>query len=105
MPTKYVPSIIQAGEAKCYLCGKPYNVGLVVHHAIPGTGNRKICTELGLTVYLCNPCHKDLHDRGIGYKEIQADAQRAFIKQQMKKGISEDIARDYWYDRFKKFYD
>ena len=100
---KYVPSIMQTGEAKCYLCGKKYD--LVVHHAVPGRGNRKICTELGLTCWLCNPCHEKLHDQGIGYKEIQADAQKAFIANQKKKGFSEEVAKSIWYERFLKFYE
>ena len=106
MPRKsnYVPSIIQT-KCECYLCHEGMESGLEVHHAIPGRGNRKICTEWGLTVWLCPKCHRDLHDHNIGYKEIQADAQRAFIREQKKKGLSESVAREIWYDRFKKYYD
>ena len=102
--SKYVPSIMQ-GKTECYLCHVPMSAGLEVHHAIPGRGNRKICTELGLTVWLCSMCHRKLHDYNIGYREIQADAQRAFIEDQKKKGLPESVARDMWYERFKKFYD
>lgn len=100
---KYVPSIVQTGPVKCYLCGKPTD--LEVHHCIPGRGNKKICTELGLTCWLCRKCHADLHDRGIKYKEVQADAQKAFIADQKKKGLPESVARDMWYSKFLKFYD
>ena len=105
MPRKnnYVPSIIQTGAAKCYLCGKQY--GLEIHHAIPGRGNRAICTELGLVTWLCEKCHRDLHDKGIGYKKIQADAQKAFIADRKKKGLPESVAREEWYSRFMKFYE
>lgn len=102
--SKYVPSIMQTGVAKCYLCGKQYGV-LEVHHAIPGNGNRKICTELGLMVWLCPKCHEDLHIKNIGYKKIQADAQKAFIADRRRKGFPESVAREEWYSRFKKFYE
>lgn len=102
MKSKYVPSIVQ-NTAQCYLCGRLTDLEL--HHCIPGRGNRKICTELGLTVWLCRRCHADLHDRGIGYKKVQEDAQKAFIKKSKKQGLTEDIARSIWYERFKKFYD
>ena len=104
MPRKsnYVPSIIQA-KVECYLCHKQGELEL--HHAIPGNGNRKICTELGLWVWLCPKCHRDLHDHNNGYKKIQADAQKEFIKAEMKKGLPESVCRDVWYERFRKFYD
>lgn len=106
MPRKsnYVPSIIQT-KCECYLCHKGMESGLEVHHAIPGRGNRKICTEWGLTVWLCPKCHRDLHDHNIGYKEIQVDAQKSFIREQKKKGLSENVAREIWYSRFMKFFD
>jgi len=105
MPRKsnYIPSIVQTGEVKCYLCGRK-DLGLEVHHCIPGRGNRKICTDLGLWTWLCPKCHRNLHDHNVGYKEIQADAQKAFIAEQKKKGLAESVAREIWYERFKKFY-
>ena len=102
--SKYKASIMQ-NKVECYLCHAPMSKGLEVHHAIPGNGNRKICTEFGLWIYCCPKCHRNLHDHGVGYKEVQADAQRAFIKDQKKKGLPESVARDMWYERFKKFYD
>lgn len=103
--SKYPPSIMESGEAKCYICGAPWQRGLEVHHAIPGRGNRKICTEWGLTVHLCNKCHDRLHDESVEYKRIKADAQRAFIKDRMRQGYPEDACKEMWYERFLKFYD
>ena len=80
MANKRVPSIMETGEAKCYICGAPWQRGLERHHAIPGRGNRKICDEWGLTIHLCSDCHRKLHDESVEYKKIKADAQRAFIK-------------------------
>lgn len=104
MRSTYKPSIIQT-KCECYLCKADYRNGLEVHHAIPGRGNRKICTDLGLTVWLCPNCHRNLHDKGIGYKEIQMAAQKAYIVSEKKKGIPEEVVRATWYERFMKFYD
>ena len=101
---KYIPSIMQTGEPECYLCHKK-NPPFELHHAISGNGNRAICTELGLWIWLCPKCHRDLHEKNIGYKEVQADAQKSFIKNQRKKGFTEEVAREIWYERFKKFYE
>ena len=104
MKNNYKPSIMQT-KCECYLCHKGPESGLEVHHAIPGRGNRKICTELGLTVWLCSKCHDNLHNHNIGYKEVQAAAQEAFIKDMKHQGYPVDIAREEWYRRFLKYYD
>ena len=101
---KYKPSIIQFGEPECFLCHKKYPP-FEIHHAVPGRGNKGICTELGLVVWLCPMCHRNLHDHNIGYKELQIAAQRAYIEEQKKIGYPEDLCRDMWYERFKKFYE
>lgn len=98
----FKPSIMQT-KCECYLCHKPYTVGLDKHHAI--AGDHKPCDDLGLWVWLCRECHTKLHDQLIGYKEIQADAQRSFIGNELKKGRTEEEARKIWYERFFKFYD
>lgn len=102
--SKYVPSIIQTGPAKCYVCGRQ-GCELQIHHAIPGRGNRGICTEWGLTVWICPRCHERLHDESVEYKRIKADAQKAFIKDRMKQGYPEEACKEMWYERFLKFYD
>lgn len=100
--TKYPQSIMQT-KCECYFCHKTYDLDR--HHSVPGNGNRKICEELGLWVWLCRKCHDKVHDKLEGYKELQIDAQRAFIKDQRAKGFSEEVAREIWYSRFLKFYD
>jgi hypothetical protein len=101
---KYKPSIVQSGPPECFICHTK-RLPLEIHHMIPGRGNKGICTELGLVCWLCPECHRKLHDQGVNYKEVQAAAQRAFIKEQKKIGYPEDVCRDLWYERFKKFYD
>lgn len=101
---KYIPSIMQGTPPECFLCHKK-NPPFELHHAIPGNGNRDICTEFGLWVWLCPVCHRNLHDHNVGYKEVQISAQKKFIEHYKKKGLSEEVAREVWYERFKKFYE
>lgn len=72
-------SIIQnSNDRRCYEC-KRTNVKLEVHHCIHGI-RRKQADKDGLTVYLCQECHKRLHSVGsnlnLKYKQI---AQRAYM--------------------------
>lgn len=104
MPRKnnYVPSIIQTGEAKCYLCGRM--TGLEMHHVLHGRGIRKLADEDGLKVWLCYEHHRLLHDQGDHDKELQALGQKAYIKARMKEGYPEDVARERFRARYGRFY-
>lgn len=106
MPRKdnYKPSKIQK-ETECYLCHAPYTVGLSHHHCLHGTGDRKKADEDGLWVWLCNKCHSALHDKGEHDKELQALAQRTYIKEQMRIGYPKDVAREIYFMRYRKYYD
>ncbi len=53
-----IKSII-SNKKKCYECGSCSN--LQVHHCWHGS-NRKLADEDGLTVYLCQRCHRRLHN-------------------------------------------
>ena len=104
MATKYIPSKIQT-KCECYLCHKDYTAGLQHHHCLHGTGDRKKADEDGLWVWLCNDCHRKLHDKGEHNKELQALAQRTYIKEQMKIGYPEEAAREIYFKRYMKFYE
>lgn len=82
---KRKPSIIQDGK-KCFICGR--TAKLDCHHCIHGTANRKIADREGLWVWLCQTCHKEVHDkdREKDLKCIKA-AQRAY---------EENHNRDEW---------
>ena len=104
MAAKFTPSIIpQSTETQCYFCGKKF--GLCRHHCLHGTGDRKKADEDGLWVWLCNDCHRKLHDKGEHDKELQALAQRTYIKEQMKIGYPEDAAKEIYFKRYMKFYE
>lgn len=79
-------------ERQCYICGR--SDVLHVHHCLPG-GRRKKCDEYGLTVYLCPWCHQKLHDKGVGYRELQQVAQRFF---------EEQYGHEKWMEIFQKNY-
>ena len=104
MPRKdnYKPSIMQE-KCECYICHAPYTVGLDHHHAVGGR-NRKKSDEYALWIWLCRKCHSELHDQGKHEKEIQADAEKAFIKDMRKKGYPEEICREEWLRQFGKHY-
>ena len=53
-------SIIQDGK-ECYLCGTTINLHL--HHVFFGTYRRKQSDDYGVTVYLCQKHHNELHAR------------------------------------------
>ena len=108
---KYVPSHIQEGISKCYISGKMY--GLDRHHVLHGRGIKPLAEEDGLWIWLDHKLHMDIHDKGyaqipgfkITDKELQALGQRTFIKDKMRQGYPEDVARDLFRERYGRFYD
>lgn len=61
----------------CFLCGQ---YATETHHCIHGTANRKLADQDGLTVRLCNRCHRNLHDKGTLDKELQRIAQQKWME-------------------------
>lgn len=82
-------SILQK-ECECYMCFTTYNLEL--HHCIFGSGRRSKADEDGLTVFLCRNCHRALHDRGTGKKQLQQLAQKKWMKH-YEMGVKDFIAR------------
>lgn len=104
MATKYQPSIIQT-KCECFICHKSPSAGLEHHHCLHGTGQRKLCDQDSLWIWLCRNCHSRLHDFNEHDKELQKLAQDTLIKQYMKQGYPEDVARDLFLKRYGRFYD
>lgn len=82
-------SIIQK-EKRCFLCGS--EIGLERHHVWHGI-NRKNADKDGLTVWLCFPCHRALHDKGLHDKELMEEGEKAWLKE--TGGTIEDFIRRY----------
>jgi Zn-finger protein len=71
-------SIIQEeSEKACYLCGSVIN--LQKHHVWHGTGNRKIADKDGLFVWLCESCHRNLHDKNIKDRYLMEIGEKAWL--------------------------
>lgn len=72
-------SIMQnESDNECYFCFSRQD--LQRHHCLHGTANRKKADHDGLTVLLCAPCHRDLHDRGCGDTALKQAAQRKWMQ-------------------------
>ena len=82
-------SIIQSDKA-CYLCG--CEVGLELHHVWHGTGNRRCADTDGLTVWLCQQCHRNLHDKGEKDRYLMEIGERAYLNR-YNKSIDDFIKR------------
>jgi len=71
-------SIIQhKDDTACFLCGSRIN--LHKHHVWHGTGNRKIAEADGLYLRLCEPCHRNLHDKGTHDKDLMEIGEKAYL--------------------------
>ena len=105
-------SIIQTGPAKCYLSGR--TTGIDRHHVLHGRGIKTLAEQDGLWIWLDHGLHMMIHDKGYAVlpgglkvtdKELQALGQKAYIRNVMEKGFSEEIARDQFLHRYGRFWD
>lgn len=104
-------SIIQTGEAKCFITGR--TTGLDRHHVLHGRGIKPLAEEDGLWIWLDHKLHMDIHDKGycevpgkkVTDKDLQALGQMFYIATKKKEGYPEDAARDLFRQRYGRFYD
>ena len=88
-------SILQSSNKDCcYICGQ---YATETHHCIHGTANRRLADEDGLTVRLCNRCHRLLHDQGNFDRELQRIAQKNWMEHYGK-------TVEEWRERYGKSY-
>lgn len=90
-----VKSIITNSD-ECFIHKKFYDLetqGTERHHCIHGYANRKLADEDGLTVMLCNNCHRLLHDKGYHDKDLEQIAQANWMKYYNKS--KEDFIKRY----------
>ena len=64
----------------CEFCGRWGE--LERHHLIGGTANRRIADKYGLTMMLCQNCHKAAHRDINVYRLLHQTAQKRWMKQQ-----------------------
>ena len=103
---KKIKSIIQK-DKECFICRKYFKIEGSpddVHHCIHGS-MRERADKDGLTVYLCRFHHERLHDKGEFDRALQVEAQRCFISNEIRKGFTEEDARNTWYSHYQKFWE
>lgn len=104
-PISIIP---QKTPTQCFFCGKQYD--LCRHHCLHGRGIKPLAEQDGLWIWICNSCHNmssesvHLDPERKKDKKLQVLAQQAFIENFMKKGVSEEIARDTFRQRYGRFY-
>lgn len=89
-------SIIQPGEAQCFLCGR--RISLEHHHVLGGTANRRLSDKYGLWVWLCHGCHT-----GTEGAQYDADKGRS-LKQLAQKAFENKYSHEKWMAIFRKNY-
>lgn len=89
-------SILDTEKGTCYLCGN--NKGYQKHHTWHGSANRKIADKYGLWVWLCNECHRELHDHGTGDEKLMKESQQAWESKYKEtypyKNHADEVARE-----------
>lgn len=91
-------SILQS-ERECFLCHSERE--LQVHHCIHGMGRRRLADEDGLTVYLCQRCHSNLHDKGANDLMLQEMAEEAWIE---RRGYAKEEGIEKFRERYGRSY-
>lgn len=81
MAKKKKSILVDPEQKACAICGR--RIDLEWHHVMHGIANRKIADKYGLALWLCTPCHGNLHSSGEGTgkdRALMAFAQREFEK-------------------------
>lgn len=65
----------------CYICAKykcRYVLAHHTHHCLGGN-KRQLADQDGLTVRLCERCHRRLHDKSEHYRDLQQIGEKAWL--------------------------
>ena len=76
-------SIVTDDLENCYIHMKYLGIavkGNELHHCIHGVANRRLADRERLYCRLCHSCHTMLHDKGYHDKDLQQDAERAWLE-------------------------
>lgn len=66
----------------CYICARyksRYVLATETHHCLGGN-KRDLADKDGLTVRLCNRCHRKLHDNSEHFRDLQQIAEKAWLE-------------------------
>lgn len=85
----------------CAICGKPKSD---VHHLVYGRGMRPLADADGLTIPLCEECHKLIHEIGIAGVMSKIIGQLWYELNLVRKGIPHEIARQMFRERYGRSY-
>lgn len=100
-------SIVTDDMDYCFFCGRPAECK---HHLIFGSSNRQKADEDGLIVPACNRCHnmgkviERVHDNPMAEKMSRIIGQMSWEKQHISNGISPEVAREMFRNRYKVSY-
>jgi hypothetical protein len=91
----------------CIICNK--RVGLEVHHLIEGNAKRQLSDEDGLTVTLCNECHRSdkftsVHLNYAVNRWSKICGQLAYERDRCAEGMTVEEARNAFRERYGKSY-
>ena len=80
---------------ECFIHKRFYDLetqGTERHHCLHGFGRRKLADADGLTVYLCEKCHRLLHDKGFHDEDLEQLAEKTWLEH-YNKSIEDFIQR------------
>ena len=95
-------SLMNTTKGTCYLCG--CNRGYQKHHCWHGTANRKMADKEGLWVWLCNDCHRELHDHGVKDEDLMVESQEAWERKYIEAYPYEHHAEEAAREEFRRLF-
>lgn len=84
----------------CILCNKPRTA---IHHCVFGVGRRNLADEDGLTMPLCDSCHKAIH-QGKMQTLSKIIGQLLYERNKCAEGMTTEEARESFLRRYRGSY-
>lgn len=84
----------------CILCGKPRTD---IHHCVFGVGKRKLADQDGLTMPLCDSCHRAIH-QGKMQTLSKIIGQLLYERNKCAEGMTVEEARENFRRRYFESY-
>lgn len=84
----------------CILCNKPRTA---IHHCVFGVGRRNLADEDGLTMPLCDSCHRAIH-QGKMQTLSKIIGQLLYERNKCAEGMTVEEARESFLRRYREKY-